>query len=86
MVGDVQNDRFRLNTVSIVDSARNSTSTFPPSFHSFIFLPSLTQPFLIDGLKFDFRIYVLVTSCDPFRIFVYNEGLARCMHSGRMNG
>ncbi|CAM4704566.1 unnamed protein product [Lepidochelys olivacea] len=38
---------------------------------------SLSQPFIIDRFKFDLRIYVLVTSCDPLRIFVYNEGLAR---------
>ncbi|XP_030353710.1 tubulin polyglutamylase TTLL6 isoform X2 [Strigops habroptila] len=42
-----------------------------------VLLPFLSQPFLIDGFKFDMRIYVLVTSCDPLRIFAYNEGLVR---------
>ena len=34
-------------------------------------------PYLIDGLKFDFRIYTLLTNCSPLRIFIFQEGLAR---------
>jgi len=37
----------------------------------------VSKPFLIDGFKFDLRIYVLVTSCDPLRIFLFNDGLGR---------
>uniref|UniRef100_A0A3Q3VK93 Tubulin tyrosine ligase-like family, member 6 n=1 Tax=Mola mola TaxID=94237 RepID=A0A3Q3VK93_MOLML len=37
----------------------------------------ISRPLIIDGYKFDMRIYVLVTSCDPFSIFMFKEGLAR---------
>ena len=43
---------------------------YPPS----VFIPHL-QPFLLEGFKCDLRIYVLVTSCNPLRIFVYKDGL-----------
>ena len=37
----------------------------------------LAKPFLIDNFKFDLRIYILVTSMDPLRVFMYKDGLVR---------
>jgi tubulin polyglutamylase TTLL7 len=37
----------------------------------------IDKPFLVEGFKCDMRIYVLVTSCDPLRVFLYNDGLLR---------
>jgi tubulin polyglutamylase TTLL6/13 len=37
----------------------------------------LHKPFLIDRLKFDLRIYVLLSGVDPLRVYFYKEGLCR---------
>jgi hypothetical protein len=37
----------------------------------------IERPHLINNKKYDMRIYVAVTSFDPLRIYVYEEGLCR---------
>ena len=34
----------------------------------------MKDPLLLDGFKFDMRIYVLITNMKPLEAWVYNEG------------
>ena len=35
------------------------------------------KPHLIDGFKYDLRVYVFLNGISPLRIYVYRDGLAR---------
>lgn len=37
----------------------------------------LSNPHLIEGLKYDLRLYVFLYGLNPLRIFIHEQGLAR---------
>ena len=58
-----------------------------PTRGEFIASQYINDPLLIDGYKFDLRIYLLITSIEPLRLYTYEEGLVRfatCKYSPPM--
>ena len=48
-----------------------------PKRGQYVISTYLMRPHLLNLLKYDLRIYVLVTSFDPLTIYIYDEGLVR---------
>jgi hypothetical protein len=49
---------------------KNSSSNYVVSEY-------IANPLLLNGYKFDMRIYVVITCINPLRVYIYEEGLAR---------
>lgn len=45
--------------------------------NNFVIQEYIARPMLIGGLKFDIRLYVLVSCLNPLQVFLYKEGLVR---------
>ncbi|GKT32333.1 Tubulin-tyrosine ligase/Tubulin polyglutamylase like protein, partial [Aduncisulcus paluster] len=54
-----------------------STKHIPDKPNNALVQHYIDNPLLVNGYKFDLRIYVFVTSYEPLRAYIYKEGLAR---------
>lgn len=54
----------------------NNAEDLSPEDH-YVVQQYIKKPMLIDDLKFDCRLYVMLFSVDPLRIYFFKEGMAR---------
>ena len=48
---------------------------------NYIISEYLSKPHLLNGFKYDLRLYVVVVGLDPLRVYLHKEGLVRiCTH------
>ena len=59
------------------DGARRDDKSDKTSRKSVLVQRYIRDPHLLDGYKYDLRVYVALTSLDPLRVFLYREGLVR---------
>jgi hypothetical protein len=59
--------------ISLVESSSDSPLPTKPC----LLQRYMDNPYLINGKKFDLRLYVLVSSMDPLRIYLFEDGLVR---------
>jgi len=55
----------------------NSAKEIPQKRNLFCIQEYIDKPLLIRGLKFDLRLYVLLTNLDPIRVYIFEDGLVR---------
>lgn len=60
------------NGIYLTKCVENICMTIPCIVQKYV-----SNPLLIDNLKFDLRIYVMICGVDPLRIYMYKDGIAR---------
>ena len=68
---------FLINKLAQVKKWANSRAAQMVGRDAYVISRYINDPLLIGGKKFDLRIYVLVTSYRPLKVFVYRHGFAR---------
>ena len=68
---------FIINKLAQVKKWANSRSAQLAARDAYVISRYINDPLLIGGKKFDLRIYVLVTSYWPLKVYVYRHGFAR---------
>ena len=67
---ELQNDKIILYSTFLAEE-------IPAKDCKMIVQEYINNPMLINGLKFDIRIYVLMTSIEPLRLYIFEDGLVR---------
>jgi len=55
----------------------NDLSEIPHKDKPMVVSEYIESPLLFNGFKFDLRIYVAITSINPLRLYIYEDGLTR---------
>ncbi|CAD8186669.1 unnamed protein product [Paramecium pentaurelia] len=62
----------RGNGIKLIDKKTKLTAD-----KRYLVMDYIQNPHLINNFKYDLRVYVLITSTDPLRVYMYKDGLVR---------